>query len=145
MSSQTNRGADIVAELRFRVTLPGREVGRFMEVTGISFEYETTQFKEGGNNGYVHTLLGHMKYPNVVLKRGITQELALAEWALKGVTKAEPVQMTIDLMDPGSGDPVRSWTFAHAVPVKWTGPNLNTSSNQIATETLEVAHHGFAP
>jgi phage tail-like protein len=30
-----------------------------------------------------------------------------------------------------------------AYPIKWTGPNMNASSNQIATETLEMVHKGF--
>jgi hypothetical protein len=28
--------------------------------------------------------------------------------------------------------------------VKWAGPNLNAGSDSAATETLEIAHGGFA-
>ena len=38
---------------------------------------------------------------------------------------------------------MRSWAFTDAFPVKWTGPALNAGSNDVATETLEIAHHGF--
>jgi phage tail-like protein len=38
---------------------------------------------------------------------------------------------------------VRSWVFQEAFPIKWTGPNLNASSNQIATEQLEIVHAGL--
>jgi len=31
------------------------------------------------------------------------------------------------------------------VPVRWTGPSLNVESPKIATETIEIAHHGFLP
>ena len=41
------------------------------------------------------------------------------------------------------GQPVRSWSFADAFPIKWAGPNLNASSNQVATETLEIVHAGL--
>ena len=27
--------------------------------------------------------------------------------------------------------------------VRWTGPSLNPDSPKVATETLEIAHHGF--
>jgi phage tail-like protein len=38
---------------------------------------------------------------------------------------------------------VRTWSFADAFPIKWAGPNLNASSNQVATETLEIVHGGL--
>jgi phage tail-like protein len=41
------------------------------------------------------------------------------------------------------GKAVRSWVFNEAFPIKWTGPNLNAGSNQIATETLEIVHAGL--
>ncbi len=50
--------------------------------------------------------------------------------------------MTITLLGPGA-KLVRTWAFLNAYPVKWTGPNLNAGSNQIATETLEVVHNGL--
>jgi hypothetical protein len=31
------------------------------------------------------------------------------------------------------------------VPVRWTGPALNLDSPKVATETIEIAHHGFLP
>ena len=50
--------------------------------------------------------------------------------------------MTVSLMGP-NGQPVRAWSFTDAFPIKWTGPNLNASSNQVATETLEIVHAGL--
>ena len=41
------------------------------------------------------------------------------------------------------GKEVRSWSFIDAFPIKWTGPNLNAGSNQVATETLEIVHAGL--
>jgi phage tail-like protein len=33
--------------------------------------------------------------------------------------------------------------LTNAFPIKWTGPNLNAGSNQIATESLEIVHEGL--
>ncbi|HKE97848.1 MAG TPA: phage tail protein, partial [Actinomycetes bacterium] len=30
-------------------------------------------------------------------------------------------------------------------PVRWQGPALNVDSPKVATESLELAHHGFLP
>ena len=38
---------------------------------------------------------------------------------------------------------VREWAFYDAFPVRWSGPTLSASASDVATETLEIAHHGF--
>jgi phage tail-like protein len=45
--------------------------------------------------------------------------------------------MTVD------GTVVAEWNLLSVVPVRWTGPSLNTESPKVATETIEIAHHGF--
>jgi phage tail-like protein len=133
---------DPVAELRFTVELPGLTIGRFSECTGIAIEVETKEYMEGGANDYVHKLPTRVKYPNVVLKRGVTHEEALLKWFLDSRSAPQRRDMTISLLGPGLGL-VRSWVFMNAYPVKWTGPNLNASSNAVASESLEVVHNGL--
>jgi phage tail-like protein len=133
---------DPVAELRFKVDLPGLTIGRFRECSGIEVEVETLDYMEGGSNDFVHKLPTRVKYPNVVLKRGITHEEALAKWFFDSRFTPQRKDMTITLLGPGTKE-VRSWTFMNAYPVKWTGPNLNAASTQIAVESLEVVHNGL--
>jgi phage tail-like protein len=142
--SASSSTPDAVAELRFLVTLGSITIGRFRECTGIAVEVETKDYPEGGLNDYVHKLPTRVKYPNVVLKRGVTHESALLDWlnATHADYPGNWQQVTIQLLGPGAA-PVRAWQFMDAYPVKWTGPNLNASSNQIAVETLEMVHKGF--
>jgi phage tail-like protein len=35
------------------------------------------------------------------------------------------------------------WNFVKAWPAKWTGPSLSAKSNDVAIETLELAHEGL--
>lgn len=142
--SLAKSAADPVAELRFRVKVGSITIGRFRECTGIAVEVETKDYMEGGNNDWVHKLPTRIKYPNVVLKRGVTHETALLDWFNSCHTDypGNFQELTIELMSP-SGQPVSAWSFMDAYPVKWTGPNLNATSNQIATETLEMVHKGF--
>ena len=133
---------DPVPELRFKVTLPGRDLGRFRECTGLAAEIEVKEYNEGGVNDRVHKLPTRMKYPNLVLKRGVTYEDALLKWIWQTQQKAERINVTVELMGPNA-KPVRTWVFAEAFPIKWNGPNLNATSNQVATETLEIVHAGL--
>jgi phage tail-like protein len=146
--SQGSAGAyDGVGELRFLVTVGGAsgEIGRFSECTGLAVEYEVMEYREGGNNDFVHKLRGPAKYPPLVLKRGITKEDALTKWFKNCSTKADRMAVTVSLLGPkGVSSKVRTWSFVGAYPVKWTGPNLNAGSNNLATETLEIVHEGFS-
>ena len=134
---------DPVAELRFKVVLqPELAIGRFSECTGIAVEVETKEYMEGGSNDFVHKLPTRVKYPNIVLKRGVTHEEALLQWFFESRFTPTRHDMTITLMGPGTQE-VRSWVFMNAYPVKWTGPNLNATSNAIASEQLEITHNGL--
>ena len=137
---------DPVSEMRFKVSLPGVTLGSFREVGGIAVEVETMDYAEGGNNEFVHRLPVRLKFQNVVLKRGITHQKALLEWFNQ--TRQQGVEakwgaVTVTLMGPG-GEEIQTWSFREAYPVKWIGPTLNASSNQIASETLEIAHAGLS-
>jgi phage tail-like protein len=133
---------DPVGELRFKIELPGVDLGRFRECTGLAAEIEVKDYNEGGVNDRVHKLPTRMKYPNLVLKRGVTYEDALLKWLWKTQREAQRIDVTVSLLG-ADGKPVRSWVFAEAFPIKWTGPNMNASSNQVATETLEIVHGGL--
>jgi phage tail-like protein len=142
--AQLPRRPDPVGELRFTVELPHTPLGRFRECTGLAAEIEVKDYNEGGVNDFVHKLPTRMKYPNLVLKRGVTYEDALLAWLWTVQHKVVRGPVKVSLMGP-NGAAVRSWVFRDAYPVKWTGPNLNAGSNQIATETLEIVHTGLNP
>jgi phage tail-like protein len=133
---------DPVGELRFKVELPGVDLGFFRECTGLAAEIEVKEYNEGGVNDRVHKLPTRMKYPNLVLKRGVTYEDAMLRWLWKTQRQTQRINVTVSLIGP-NGRAVRSWVFQEAFPIKWTGPNLNASSNQIATEQLEIVHAGL--
>jgi phage tail-like protein len=131
-----------VGSLAFKVAIDGVTVGRFSECSGLTVELEVTEYQEGGLNDFVHKLPSRVKYPNLVLKRGITEEEALLDWLLKVQQEDERPKATVELLGPGSRR-VRSWSFAAALPVKWEGPTLNAGANDVATESLEISHQGL--
>ncbi|MDX6555017.1 MAG: hypothetical protein QOD86_1212 [Miltoncostaeaceae bacterium] len=135
---------DPVGEMRFVVVIEGVEIGHFAECNGLQITIDVQEYREGGQNGFVHKLRGRLEYPNLVLKRGITHEDALLKWLLECQTQAVRTDGHVAVQGP-DGTSVRRWKFSDAFPVKWQGPTLNAASSGIATETLEIAHHGFLP
>ena len=146
----TSKGAaartpDPVGELHFKVSLgdvAGKEIGWFTECTGLTVEWEVFTYEEGGLNDHAHKFRGRAKYTNLVLKRGVTYEDNLLAWFLMCQDHAERKDISVELLGP-DGKTVRGWQFLAAFPVKWQGPALNAGSNNVASETLEIAHHGF--
>jgi phage tail-like protein len=137
---------------RFTFNVDGLVIGAFTEVSGLSVQIETEELAEGGQNQYTHKLPGRMKWPNLVLKRGITDTDNLFEWFQKCSGDGLAAQHntierhngSISLLD-AAGKTVRRWNFLDAYPVKWTGPRLAATSRDLAVEELEVCHCGFAP
>jgi phage tail-like protein len=50
--------------------------------------------------------------------------------------------VTISLLDEESTT-IRAWAFGGAFPVRWIGPTLAGETNEVASETLEIAHTGL--
>src|SRR5436853_4746014 len=120
---------------KFVFTVDGLTIGAFTEVSGLSVQIDVEELAEGGQNQYTHKLPGRMKWPNLVLKRGITDTDNLFAWFQKssgdGFTKehnrVERRSGAIKLLD-AAGKDMRVWRFVDAFPVKWTGPRLAASS-----------------
>jgi phage tail-like protein len=141
-STNGQRDMDKLGENHFVLEVkPDLKIGAFREITGLQMEREILEYAEGGHNN-VHKLPGRVKYPNLVLKRGITDQDELMKWFWQ--TQATPARkdVIVKLVD-SSTKLMRTWAFAQAYPVKWVGPNLNAGSDSSATEQLELVHAGL--
>ena len=136
---------------KFRLTVGTLEIGAFTEVSGLSVQLDVEELAEGGQNAYTHKLLGRMKWPNIVFKRGLTDTDALFKWLLdhsgEGLAKrsnklGEGDDGSISVVHQ-NGQPYRTWNLMGLRPVKWSGPRLAASSRDLAVEELEVCHRGF--
>ena len=121
----------------------GDELG-FSEVDAPSGEIEVIEYREGADRvNTARKLPGLAKYPNVTLKRGITGRTDLFEW-WKSARDGQVMRrnVTITLLDE-QRQPVFRWLLRNAWPVKLEGPTLNARGNEVAIETLELAHEGL--
>jgi phage tail-like protein len=128
----------------FAVEIDGLVSASFSEVSGLSLEIEVNEYREGGQNEFIHKRAGPAKYPNLVLKRGMNVNTELWDWywdVAQGTIKRK--NFSVVLMD-NSGQEWRRWNFGQAYPVKWVGPDLRANANEIAVESVEFAHQGLA-
>jgi phage tail-like protein len=127
--------------LSYKVTIDGIiPLGTWSKIEGLGFSYEVTEYREGGVNGYMHKIVGPLKYDNVRLSRPVDSDSMLVYiWLAANLVKVVPQTMSITALD-STGSEVTTWNLSGVVPVKWQGPSLDILGNQIAMETLEVAY-----
>ncbi len=139
---------DPALSLRFDVVVDGlggsTPLGSFTGCQGLTAEYEVMEYPEGGENGYVHRIPGRMRYPNLVLSRALDGSSGtVAAWFAEQQETVERTTAVVTAYDP-AGQRVASWALRGVCPVRWTGPSFNAAGSGVATETLELAHHGFS-
>ncbi|MEA2293314.1 MAG: hypothetical protein QOF49_731 [Chloroflexota bacterium] len=126
----------------WRVEISGMTIGVFTRCSGLAVELDVLEYAEGGNNDMIHHLPGRIRYGNLTLSRGLTDEKALVDWFWKTHSQADKKEVTVTL-EQGGGTLTRAWTFADAYPVRWSGPDLDAGMGDVAGETLEIAHSGL--
>ncbi|SFR65126.1 phage tail protein [Halogeometricum limi] len=136
---------------RFLVEVDGLVVGGFSEVSGLTVEMETARYEEGGVNAFVHQFPTRLTHPNLVLKRGLTDDASFWQWMQDAVaTSPVPLELAtlrknvrVVLLD-AAGDESLGWEFLRAYPIKWVGPEFDAARGAVAIETLELVHEGIS-
>jgi len=127
----------------FLVEIDGMTVAAFCEVSGLVSETDVIEYRAGSDTTTVRKLPGLTKYANIVLKRGVTQDSQLRDWrkAIEQGTVQRRNGAIILLDDERS--PVVRWQFRDGWITKYEGPALNAKANDVAIETIEIAHEGL--
>lgn len=134
---------DVAVAVSFVVKIDDQDLGAFNTCDGLGCELVIEQREEGGNNGLVWQLPSRMKYSNIKLSRPITADSAkLTRWFSTMVSGIKRKTATIEARTL-EGTVIARWGLLDVIPVRWTGPQLSPDQPKVATETLELAHHGF--
>ena len=128
---------------RFRVEIDGLTAAAFSEVSGLESETIVVEYRTGTDPNFSRKLPGLTRYGNIALRYGITQDRELWDWR-KNIVDGNPDRRngSIKLLDDQLSEVLR-WNFRDGWICKWQGPALNARSNEIAIETIEIAHDGL--
>ncbi|MCY4725949.1 phage tail protein [Nocardioides sp. STR2] len=134
---------DPYSAFNFIVEIDGVIVGGFAECGGLGTETDIVEYRNGDEDITVRKLPGKAKYPQISLKRGFTDSRELWEWRKLVITgRTQRKSGTIQLLDEAR-QPALKWNFREGWPSKWEGPAFNAKNNDVAIETLEIAHEGL--
>ena len=142
--AQTGQRVDPFRNFNFLVELDGIAQASFTECSGLSTTTEVIENREGGDNVTVRKLPGKTSYDNISLKRGLTSSTELWDWRQQ-IIDGNVVRKngSIVVFDLDNSTEVARWNFVRAWPTKWEGPTFSAKGNDIAIDTLVLAHEGL--
>ncbi len=138
------RRDDPYLNFNFVVEIDGVTAAGFSEADVPESRIEVVAYREGGDPTLAARLLpGRVEHARVVLRRGFAGDTSLFEWwrdvSQGAITRRN---VAIVLLDE-QREEVARWLLRRAWPSKWAGPQLRALGNEVAIETLELAHEGI--
>ncbi len=129
----------------FQVQWGGTNLG-FSEVSGLNMETQVIEYRDGLRKEYSSVKMpGIPKFGNITLKRGIVpKDNEFFKWlSATKLNQAERRDLIISLLNENH-EPVMTWKALNAFPVKIEGPGLKAAGNEVAIESIEIAHEGLS-
>lgn len=117
----------------------------FQEVSGLDIETEPLEYRAGNNPVFSTSKMpGMIKTSNITMKKGVfAKDNAIFDWfneiKMNTITRKA---ITISLLDEAQA-PTMVWKVQNAFPVKVQGTDLKAEGNEVAVESIEIAHEGF--
>ena len=117
---------DPYKNFKFLVKIAGRPVAGIAAVTGLKVS--------------VRKLPGIRKYPNLTLKRGMTRNAKFLKWAT--ALSDSRLDVVIEIHD-AAGRLEKAYKVHRGWVSKYEAATLKASGNEVAIESLTLAHEGI--
>jgi phage tail-like protein len=124
----------------------------FTEVSGLDFETEVIEYREGNSKNYSKIKIpGMQKFSNITLKRGTFEgdyhffkEWRKTYYFQEGNKTGSMYRrtVTIKLLNENH-EPMITWKVLNAWPSKVQSTDLKADANEVAIETMELVHEGL--
>ncbi len=142
-----NGRTDPLIGFHYAVEIQGMVTGYFTECSGLGSEHEVIEHKIVDDRGkeVMQKIPGRLKWENVTLKRGITDNMDIWDWRRMvedGDVEGARANGSIVMFDQHLEEKAR-WNFENGWPVKVSGPQVKSDSNEIGIEELSIAHEGL--
>jgi phage tail-like protein len=131
-------------KFHFQVEWGGARLG-FTEVSGLTVETEVIEYREGNLPEFHKTKMpGMQKFSNITMKRGTFQgdNDFYLWWNTVALNTIQRRNLIISLLNENH-QPVIVWNVKNAWPTKVQSTDLKGDGNEVAIETVEIAHEGL--
>lgn len=144
-----------LTKMNFLVSIPdvSGSIAAFSEVTGIDASVDVIEFRQGNAHSLAPVKIpGLVKHGNITLRMGYTIGNGFKSWIQECVKDARGAMprktVTIELIDIRDGSPNSAyetssgsiiWVLKECWVAKYSGPDLNASTSEVAIESVELA------
>lgn len=114
----------------------------FQEVSGMDIENQIIEYRKSNDSLFsTENMPGVVKYGNVTMKRGVfVNDNTFWNWHQQiTMNTIKRRTVVIKLLDE-NGDIIMQWQLTNAWPSKITSADLKSDGNEVAIDTLEIAH-----
>jgi len=144
-----------LTKMNFLVTVDEIDgTAAFNEVSGVDSSVDVIEFRQGNAHSLAPVKLpGLVKHGNVTLKMGYTNDNSFKEWIQACVSETRDEMprhdLSIELIDINGGAPKSAvtshqgttvWVLTNAWVAKYTAPDLNSTTSEVAIESVEIAY-----
>lgn len=144
LNSNNSHALNYVLANRFYVEIESTIQACFTECSGLGVKIKKETYYEGGVNDQQRIILGQPEFSDVVLKRGMTNDLTFWDWINRVLTGVKRERRNINiLVFNQAGEVMQSWELLGAVPIGWQAPALQADANAVAIEELTLAYEGL--
>lgn len=135
--------AEVVGGMRWYLEIDGIVEGQFREVTGLGSETEVIENRIAtkGGNQVIQKIPGALKFNNIVLRRGLTDDTKLHDWRQlieDGKVESNRKNGSLKLYNADGATAVVQYDFTNAWPCKIKGPAVDSTKNEVAIEEMEL-------
>lgn len=144
-----------LTKFNFYVSVDGIPAAAFNEVTGMDATVDVIEFRQG-NSGTLTPLKlpGLVKHGNITLKMGYTLSNEFKKWVQEcvsdtrsaGFNRKQIIIELINIQEKGLSAPASGigtgpqWKLTDAWVTKYTAPDLNATTSEVAIESVEIAY-----
>lgn len=142
---------DPYKNFKFRVGWDGKSVPGICFISGLIWDTQVVEYREGTDPSRVHSGPGLTSFEPITLTRGVTHDPAFEDWAAlvwsstgNGVALNElRKEVTITLLNE-AGQPVKAFHLHRCWPSRYQPIGALDSNNaMVAMESLTLQYEGF--
>ena len=112
-------------QANFKVEIDGLPMSGVLSIDGIKVETEVIEYRDD-EDMTIRKRPGGMKYGDITLKRGFTDNNDLWRW-YQEVTEGKDIRKSISvIMTDYNGSETGRYNFFEAFPCRWEGPTLSS-------------------
>ncbi len=133
----------------FGLEIEGKLSGYFTKVTGLGSESEVVEHKivnPDTGETIIQKIPGRLSWTDVTLTRGVTSNIDVWEWRQSVVDgKVDDVRTNCSVIAYNqSGEEIARWNLDNAWPSKVTGPEMDSSGQNLMVEEMTIVHEGIS-